>query len=173
MVTTTGTAGRAPTFGARERRDPRAPRDRRLRGVARRGPRGGRRLFPDGDFLLVTVIDELEDPMADAGGFEGPAMDEAGGGRGAPRRHRRRPGRAGRHRDGLRRAAGAPTRARAPGRGPRRQALRRARPRRAPTSLVVGSHGHGVLADALLGRSATTSCTTARSRCWSCPPAEE
>jgi len=33
-------------------------------------------MFPEGDFLLVTVIDELEDPMADAGGFEGPAMDE-------------------------------------------------------------------------------------------------
>ena len=32
-------------------------------------------MFPEGDFLLVTVIDELEDPMADAGGFEGPAMD--------------------------------------------------------------------------------------------------
>src|SRR6185503_11188179 len=33
-------------------------------------------VFAGAEFLLVTVIDELEDPMADAGGFEGPAMDE-------------------------------------------------------------------------------------------------
>jgi nucleotide-binding universal stress UspA family protein len=31
----------------------------------------------DAEFSLVTVIDPREDPMADAGGFEGPVMDDA------------------------------------------------------------------------------------------------
>src|SRR3954465_215830 len=30
----------------------------------------------DAEFSLVTVIDPREDPMADAGGFEGPVMDD-------------------------------------------------------------------------------------------------
>jgi nucleotide-binding universal stress UspA family protein len=35
------------------------------------------RLFGDGaDLVLVTVVDAIEDPMADAGGFEGPVIDQ-------------------------------------------------------------------------------------------------
>jgi nucleotide-binding universal stress UspA family protein len=30
----------------------------------------------DAQFSLVTVVDPLEDPMADAGGFEGPVIDD-------------------------------------------------------------------------------------------------
>jgi nucleotide-binding universal stress UspA family protein len=30
----------------------------------------------DAEFSLVTIIDPREDPMADAGGFEGPVMDD-------------------------------------------------------------------------------------------------
>jgi nucleotide-binding universal stress UspA family protein len=33
-------------------------------------------VFPDAEFTLVAVIDAIEDPEADAGGFEGPVMTE-------------------------------------------------------------------------------------------------
>lgn len=112
--------------------------------------RGAAALFPEGDFLLVTVIDELEDPMADAGGFEGPVMDE----REAEEDHRAEVVEA--------QAALAAT---ARGFGSRAVAQRivehRGEGRGAKLCatavdehadlLVVGSHGHGVLADALLG----------------------
>jgi nucleotide-binding universal stress UspA family protein len=107
-------------------------------------------MFPDGEFLLVTVIDELEDPMADAGGFEGPAMNEA-----EARED---------HREEIVEAQGAlATTARAFGARAIHQRIleHRGEGRGAKLCatatdeqadvLVVGSHGHGVLADALLG----------------------
>ncbi len=107
-------------------------------------------LFPDGEFLLVTVIDEQEDPMADAGGFEGPAMDE----KEASEIHRADVV------DAQGSLANTATmfgstpvhqrvvEQRGEGRGARLCAL--AEDEDADV-LVVGSHGHGVLADALLG----------------------
>lgn len=107
-------------------------------------------MFADGEFLLVTVIDELEDPMADAGGFEGPAMNEA-----EARED---------HRAEIVEAQGAlATTARVFGaRAVHQRILEHQGEGRgaklcATTAdeqadvLVVGSHGHGVFADALLG----------------------
>jgi nucleotide-binding universal stress UspA family protein len=107
-------------------------------------------LFGDGDFLLVTVIDEQEDPMADAGGFEGPAMNE----REAEETHRE-------DTVGAQGALAATARVFGPrpvkerileqrgeGRGAR---LCAAAVDEGVDVLVVGTHGHGVLADALLG----------------------
>lgn len=107
-------------------------------------------LFADADLSLVIVIDAMEDPMADAGGFEGPALDEATA------------------RDDYREqtvaAQGAlATTARALGPRPVHQQIlehdgegRGARlcafaAESGADVLVVGSHGHNVVADALLG----------------------
>ena len=140
------------------------PRRRPFRQAGRRGSssrptapthpwpaaRAAAATFPDGDFLLVTVIDELEDPMADAGGFEGPVMDE----KEAEEDHRAEVVEA--------QAALAAT-AHGFGTRPMRQRVveHRGEGRGAKLCataadedadlLVVGSHGHGVLADALLG----------------------
>ena len=107
-------------------------------------------LFPDGEFLLVTVIDEQEDPMADAGGFEGPAMneDEARD----------------EHRADVVEAQGSLANTalmfgaaavhqrilehQGEGRGAK---LCATAAEEGADVIVVGSHGHGVLADALLG----------------------
>jgi len=107
-------------------------------------------LFPDGEFLLVTVIGEQEDPMADAGGFEGPAMNEEEAREG--------------HRADVVDAQGSlantahvfgssPVHQRilehqGEGRGAKLCATAE---EEGADVVVVGSHGHGVLADALLG----------------------
>ena len=107
-------------------------------------------LFPDGDFLLVTVIDELEDPMADAGGFEGPVMDE----KEAEEDHRAEVVEAQAalaataHGFGSRPIRQRVVEHRGEGRGAKLCAT--AADEHADL-LVVGSHGHAVLADALLG----------------------
>ena len=144
------TAEPASAAGPRRRVGPGRRRDRRLRRIPRRGRARAAALFPDGDFLLVTVIDELEDPMADAGGFEGPVMDE----KEAEEDHRAEVVEA--------QAALAAT-AHGFGSRPIRQRMveHRGEGRGAKLCataadehadlLVVGSHGHGVLADALLG----------------------
>src|SRR4051794_26989379 len=107
-------------------------------------------LFPDGEFLLVTVIDEQEDPMADAGGFEGPAMNETEardehradvvGAQGALADTATAFGASAVHQRILEQ--------RGEGRGAK---LCAAADEEAADVVVVGSHGHGVLADALLG----------------------
>jgi nucleotide-binding universal stress UspA family protein len=107
-------------------------------------------MYPDGEFLLVSVIDEPEDPMADAGGFEGPAMDEQEA--------------VEEHRADVVDAQGALTAtAHAFGSHPVHQRVLEHRGEGRGAKLcataadegadviVVGSHGHGVLADALLG----------------------
>jgi nucleotide-binding universal stress UspA family protein len=144
------TPDRAPTFAA-----PKGSATRVL--VATDGSdasveaaRVATRLFPDGEFLLVTVIGEQEDPMADAGGFEGPAMDED-------------EARA-EHRADVVDAQGALANTahafgtsavhqrvlehQGEGRGAK---LCSAAVDEDADVVVVGSHGHGVLADALLG----------------------
>lgn len=109
------------------------------------------RLLPaSSDLSLVIVIDSPEDPMADAGGFEGPLLtqDEA-------RDH---------YRESVVNAEGALARsARAFGPRPIQQRIVRrlnepvgARicslaAEEAAAIVVVGSHGHGALTDALLG----------------------
>jgi len=108
------------------------------------------RVFAGAEFLLVTVIDELEDPMADAGGFEGPAMDEqeaeaayradkvdAQGSLAATARQ-----------FGDRPVHDRVVEHRGEGRGAKVCAIAAEED---VDVLVVGSHGHGVLADALLG----------------------
>jgi len=107
-------------------------------------------VFAGAEFLLVTVIDELEDPMADAGGFEGPAMDEeeaetayradnvdAQGSLAATARQ-----------FGDRPVHERVVEHRGEGRGAK---LCETAAEEDVDVLVVGSHGHGVLADALLG----------------------
>jgi nucleotide-binding universal stress UspA family protein len=107
-------------------------------------------VFAGAEFLLVTVIDELEDPMADAGGFEGPAMDEeeaeaayradnvdAQGSLAATARQ-----------FGDRPVHERVVEHRGEGRGAK---LCATAAEEDVDVLVVGSHGHGVLADALLG----------------------
>jgi nucleotide-binding universal stress UspA family protein len=107
-------------------------------------------LFDGGDFVLVTVIGELEDPMADAGGFEGPAMDEQE----AETAHRADVVDAQGSLAATAHVFGAqPVREqvlehRGEGRGAK---LCAAAAEQDVDVLVVGSHGHGVLADALLG----------------------
>lgn len=109
------------------------------------------RLFPTAaDIVLVAVIDATEDPMMDAGGFEGPLMDEDE----AEERHRQSVVAA--------EAALAAT-ARAVGPQPLKQEIverdgesvgaricRLAAERNADV-VVVGSHGHRALTDVLLG----------------------
>jgi nucleotide-binding universal stress UspA family protein len=140
----------APTFGARAAGVTRVLVATDGSDASLAAARAAAATFPDGDFLLVTVIDELEDPMADAGGFEGPAMDEAE----AEEEHRA---------DAVdaQGALAATAQAFGPhavhqrvvehqgeGRGAR---LCAAAVDEGADLLVVGSHGHGVLADALLG----------------------
>jgi nucleotide-binding universal stress UspA family protein len=107
-------------------------------------------VFAGAEFLLVTVIDELEDPMADAGGFEGPAMDEQE----AETAYRA---------DNVDAQGSLAATARQFGDRPVHERIveQRGEGRGAKLCatageenvdvLVVGSHGHGVLADALLG----------------------
>ena len=104
----------------------------------------------DADLSLVIVINSLQDPMADAGGFEGPVIDE----REAQAEYR----------ESTVEAEGALARsARAFGPRPIRQRI----VERSDESvgaricslaveedaamIVVGSHGHGALVDVLLG----------------------
>jgi nucleotide-binding universal stress UspA family protein len=107
-------------------------------------------VFAGAEFLLVTVIDELEDPMADAGGFEGPATNEeeaeaayradnvdAQGSLAATARQ-----------FGDRPVHERVVEHRGEGRGAK---LCATAAEEDVAVLVVGSHGHGVLADALLG----------------------
>ena len=107
-------------------------------------------VFAGAEFLLVTVIDELEDPMADAGGFEGPAMDEKEA--------------AEQHRTEIVEAQGAlAATAHVFGAHAIRQRIVEHHGEGRATKLcttaadegadllVVGSHGHGIIADALLG----------------------
>jgi nucleotide-binding universal stress UspA family protein len=107
-------------------------------------------LFAGADFLLVTVIDEQEDPMADAGGFEGPAMDEQE----AVQIHRADVVDAqGALAATARTFDGTPVHERileqrGEGRGAK---LCAAAVEEGVDVLVVGSHGRGVLAAALLG----------------------
>src|SRR5690349_20905063 len=107
-------------------------------------------LFAGADFVVATVISEQEDPMADAGGFEGPAMDEKEA--------------EAEHRSDVVDAQGAlaatahvfdgqPVRElvlehAGEGRGAR---LCAAAVEEDVDVLVVGSHGHGALTDVLLG----------------------
>jgi nucleotide-binding universal stress UspA family protein len=107
-------------------------------------------LFAGSDFVLVTVIEEQEDPMADAGGFEGPAMDE----KEAEAVHRA---------DVVDAQGALAATARVFGDQPvherileqqgegRGAKLCASAAEAGVDVLVVGSHGHGVLADALLG----------------------
>ena len=107
-------------------------------------------MFAGAEFLLVTVIDELEDPMADAGGFEGPAMDE----KEAEATYRA---------DTVDAQGSLAATARQFGDRPVHERIVEARgegwgaklcataAEEAADVLVVGSHGHGALADALLG----------------------
>jgi len=150
MVTTDPPAGPAPTFGARTSGVTRVLLATDGSDASLAAARAAATTFPDGDFLLVTVIDELEDPMADAGGFEGPAMDEAEA--------------AEEHRADTVDAQGALAATaqvfgphavhqrviehRGEGRGAR---LCTAAIEEGADLVVVGSRGHGVLADALLG----------------------
>jgi nucleotide-binding universal stress UspA family protein len=107
-------------------------------------------LFADADISLVTVIDAMEDPMVDAGGFEGPAMDQA-----TAREDYRE------HTVDAQGALAATARAFGPravhqriieqdgeGRGARLCAFVEDED---VDVLVIGSHGHGVVADAILG----------------------
>ena len=107
-------------------------------------------MFAGAEFLLVTVIDELEDPMADAGGFEGPAMDEQE----AETAHRAETVdaqgwlAATARQFGDRPVHERVVEQRGEGRGAR---LCTTAAEEDVDVLVVGSHGHGVLADVLLG----------------------
>ena len=107
-------------------------------------------LFAGADFVLVTVIGEQEDPMADAGGFEGPAMNEQE----AQTAHRadvvdaQGALAATAHQFGAQPVREQVLEHAGEGRGSR---LCAAAAEEQVDVLVVGSHGHGVLADALLG----------------------
>ncbi len=104
----------------------------------------------DADLSLVIVIDSLEDPMADAGGFEGPVFTEEEA--------------ENEHREEVVDAEGAlAASARAFGNRPIRQQIVERGEQSVGARLcsyaaeqgagliVVGSHGHGALADVLLG----------------------
>lgn len=104
----------------------------------------------DADLSLVMVIDSVEDPMADAGGFEGPVLDEAEA--------------RDQYREGVVEAEGALAgAARAFGPRPIRQRVVERSGESVGARLcsfvaeedaamiVIGSHGHGALRDVLLG----------------------
>lgn len=106
------------------------------------------------DLTLVTVIDAIEDPMADAGGFEGPVIDDEEAKE--------------RHRENVVAAEGAlASTARAVGPAPLRQEIVehggesvgaricRLAEERGADVVVVGSHGHRAIVDVLLGSVST------------------
>jgi nucleotide-binding universal stress UspA family protein len=107
-------------------------------------------LFGEAEYLLVTVVDGFDDPMADAGGIEGPGMDEAT----AETEYRERIVDAQGALAGTARAFGdraVPQRVVEQSGESRGARLCAFAGEEDVDVLVVGSHGHGALADALLG----------------------
>ncbi len=109
------------------------------------------RLLPaDAEVSLVMVIDSFEDPMADAGGFEGPVFSEEE----AENQHREEVVGAEGALAGSARAFGnRPIHQRIVERGEESVGARLCSlaAEDGAGMIVVGSHGHGALADVLLG----------------------